>query len=280
MKEAIENGALCKYYYYPHLVKLTENEMEQYVDLSMKISMYFNYNDCSFDKKDEILTALLLARKRIIHKAVNKLSVFSDIIKQRYKEKQSLKYTLVYVPEGGVPDDSYYSNEDDSDSVDLDSDKLIDLYTAEISKLDSYITVKKFTSGSKDRDTILKDFAMGKLQVLTSMKCLDEGVDVPRSEMAIFCASTGNERQFIQRRGRILRKHPDKSFAVIHDLVVIPKVAVGSQSYRMEQSLLIGELRRVNNFALLSENPSYAQLELNDVMEYYGLNLFNNDHIS
>jgi hypothetical protein len=61
---------------------------------------------------------------------------------------------------------------------------------------------------------------------------------------------------------------------------VIPKVAVGSQSYRMEQSLLIGELRRVNNFALLSENPSYAQLELNDVMEYYGLNLFNNDHIS
>ena len=111
------------------------------------------------------------------------------------------------------------------------------------------------------------------------MKCLDEGVDVPRSELAIFCANTGNPRQFIQRRGRILRKHPDKYMAEIHDLVVAPEVNPGSDSYRMEQALLKGELKRVKNFSLLSENPSFSQVELHSVMEHYGLNMYNNEHI-
>jgi superfamily II DNA or RNA helicase len=111
------------------------------------------------------------------------------------------------------------------------------------------------------------------------MKCLDEGVDVPRSELAIFCASTGNPRQFIQRRGRVLRKHPYKYMAEIHDLVVAPEVNVTSSSYKMEQSLLKGELMRVKNFSVLSENPSYSQMELKSVMEHYGLNMYNNDHI-
>lgn len=70
------------------------------------------------------------------------------------------------------------------------------------------------------------------------MKCLDEGVDVPRSELAIFCASTGNPRQFIQRRGRILRKHPDKHIAIIHDLVVAPEFDSTEENYNMERNLL------------------------------------------
>ena len=126
---------------------------------------------------------------------------------------------------------------------------------------------------------MLKGFANGSIDVLTSMKCLDEGVDVPRSELAIFCASTGNPRQFIQRRGRVLRTHPDKKMAELHDLVVVPELNPNSDSFRMEQSLLRGELMRVNNFALLSENPSYSEMELRDVMNHYGLNLYNNDHL-
>lgn len=111
------------------------------------------------------------------------------------------------------------------------------------------------------------------------MKCLDEGVDVPRSELAIFCSSTGNPRQFIQRRGRVLRTHPDKKLAILHDLVVVPEVSPYSNSYKMEQSLLRGELLRVKNFALLSENPSFSEAELREVMNHYGLNLYNNDHL-
>ena len=282
MEEAIQKGVLCKYYYYPHLVKLTDEEMAGYIELSEKISKYFNYNSGVFDKKDEILMGLLLARKRIIHKATNKLGVFKKIIEERYESNGNLKYSLIYVPEGNKPDcfsDSDIFDKSEQVADDAVSDHLIDVYTEAVMKIDKYITVRKFVSGQKDRDAILADFAKGRLQVLTSMKCLDEGVDVPRSELAIFCASTGNPRQFIQRRGRVLRTHPDKYMAEIHDLVVAPEVSVTSSSYKMEQSLLKGELMRVKNFSMLSENPSYSQMELKSVMEHYGLNMYNNDHI-
>ena len=282
MEEAIKNGVLCKYMYYPHLVRLTSDEMDAYVELSEKISKYFNYNTCTFDDPDEMLKRLLLARKRIIHKAANKLPAFIDIIEKRHGENGNLKFSLIYVPEGNKPDyiggtDDFDKSEDIKD--DEDADHLINIYTQAVTEIDERVTVRKFTSGQRDREEILDDFATGKLHVLTSMKCLDEGLDVPRSELAIFCSSTGNPRQFIQRRGRVLRTHPDKKMAELHDLVVVPEVSPNSSSYRMEQSLLRGELLRVNNFALLSENPSYSETELREVMDHYGLNLYNNDHI-
>ena len=226
--------------------------------------------------------SLLLARKRIIHKAANKLDAFKKIIKERYEKNGNLKYSLIYVPEGNKPDyiiDSDIFDKSEQVADDDVSNHLIDVYTEAVMKVDKYITVRKFVSGQKDRDAILADFAKGKLQVLTSMKCLDEGVDVPRSELAIFCASTGNPRQFIQRRGRVLRQHPDKHMAEIHDLVVAPEVSATSSGYKMEQALLKNELLRVKNFSILSENQSYSQMELKSVMEHYGLNLYNNDHI-
>ena len=262
MEEAIKNGVLCKYMYYPHLVRLTPDEMEAYVELSEKIAKYFNYNTETFDHIDDVLKMLLLTRKRIVHKAVNKLEAFKSIIEKRFEEKGNLKYTLVYVPDGKeIIDD------------DNDAEHLINIYTQAVTEVDDHVTVRKFVSGQKDRDEILYDFAEGKLQVLTSMKCLDEGVDVPRSELAIFCSSTGNPRQFIQRRGRVLRTHPDKKMAELHDLVVLPEVNPYSDSYRMEQSLVRSELLRVRNFANLSENPSYSDLELREVLDHYALTI-------
>jgi len=276
MKKAIENGVLCKYLYYPHLVRLNAEEMTEYEELSLKIAKYFNYETCGFDNADEILKMLLLKRKRIIHKAVGKLDVFKKIIYDRYKEKGNLKYTLVYVPEGSKPD--YMPDSDDFDLTDViddnaEADHLINLYTRAVCDLDQSITVRKFVSGQKDREEVLNDFAEGRIQVLTSMKCLDEGIDIPRSEMAIFCSSTGNSRQFIQRRGRVLRQHKDKEIAIIHDLVVAPMVNPMSGDYRMEQGLLRNELSRVNNFAQLAENTSYSEMELREVIDYYGLSL-------
>lgn len=280
MKKGIENGVLCKYLYFPHLVRLNATEMAEYEDLSLKIAKYFNYETCGFKDDDEILKMLLLKRKRIIHKAIGKLEIFKRIISDRFKDKGNLKYTLIYVPEGNKPD--YMPDEDDFDVSDVidddaEADHLINLYTRAVCDLDQSITVRKFISGQKDRDEILEDFANGKIQVLTSMKCLDEGIDVPRSEMAIFCSSTGNPRQFIQRRGRVLRQHKDKKIAIIHDLVVAPMIGETSASYRMEQSLVRNELLRVNNFASLSENPSFSEMELREVIDHYGLSLENNN---
>lgn len=281
MEEAIKNGVLCKYMYYPHVVNLTQEEMDAYVELSERIAKYFNYDKEAFEHIDEKLKMMLLARKRIVHKAARKLDIFRSIIQKRFEEKGNLKYSLIYVPEGNKPDyvgggDDFDVSEDIGD--DNDMEHLIDQYTQVVTEIDDHVTVRKFVSGQKDRDDILYDFAKGKLHVLTSMKCLDEGVDVPRSELAIFCASTGNPRQFIQRRGRVLRTHPDKKMAELHDLVVAPEVNPYSDCYRMEQSLLRGELARVTNFAQLSENPSYSEMELRDVLDHYGLNLSNNNN--
>lgn len=277
MEEAIKKGVLCKYKYYPHIVKLTEEEMFEYSKISLRLAKMFNFTKGDFTNKgDDILTALLLKRKRIIHKAENKIGIFQKIVEDRLAQTGSLKYTLVYVPEGNFPDTYEADTFEKRDIIldDPDSEHLIDVYTQVIRDAGETVTVKQFTSQSSDREDTLKAFAAGQLDVLTSMKCLDEGVDVPRSELAIFCSSTGNPRQFIQRRGRILRTHPDKHEAIIHDLIVIPEINDASDSFSMEKKLVENELKRVRNFALLSENVNDTIQELEHTLAYYQLSLF------
>lgn len=276
MEEAIHKGVLCEYYYYPHVVRLTDAEMEEYAKISNRLAKMYNFSKETFDKDNDILTMLLIKRKRIIHKASKKMGVFKAILQERIAEKGDLRYTLVYVPEGNFPD-TYAADTYDAHDVikdDPDSEHLIDEYTQAIREAGERITVKQFTSQSSDREQTLRDFASGQLQVLTSMKCLDEGVDVPRSELAIFCASTGNPRQFIQRRGRILRTHKDKEYATIHDLIVMPEVNPDSDSYRMEKNMVRAELNRVKNFAMLSRNLDYTVQALEEVLDYYKLSIF------
>lgn len=274
MAEAIKNKALCKYYYYPHLVELTQDEMSQYIELSKKIAKIINRTD-----KDsrEILKRLLLKRKQIIHKAENKKKEFEAILKEHLNNTGSLKYTLVYVPEGNRLDDQTADIFDTEERIKDDEDTLhlIDEYTRIVRDLDPHIVVRQFTSESSDRDSMLSDFANGNIDVLTSMKCLDEGVDVPRSELAIFCASTGNPRQFIQRRGRVLRTHKDKRYAIIHDLVVIPETNFDSECYELEKSLVSTEIKRVRDFALLSENCNDTLNTLDEILNRYKISLFN-----
>ncbi|MBO4574632.1 MAG: DEAD/DEAH box helicase family protein [Bacteroidales bacterium] len=274
MREAIEKGALCRYYYYPHVVRLTDTEMVEYVELSKTIVKLMGFQD---DDSQEWLKRMLLKRKRIIHKAINKLGVFKQIIQQQLAEKGNLKYTLVYVPEGNKPDTYEADLFDKRDTIDTDpeTEHLIDEFTRIVRDANSHIVVRQFTSDSTDRDEMLKGFADGSIDVLTSMKCLDEGVDVPRSELAVFCASTGNPRQFIQRRGRVLRTHKDKRFAIIHDLIVIPENVFDEDCYSFEKGLVESELQRVRDFAALSENLNDTENELQDVLNHYVKSIFN-----
>lgn len=276
MREAIDKGYLCRYRYYPHVVHLNDSEMAEYMRISLQLAKFFNQEKESFPKGNDILMRLLLKRKRIVHKAQEKELIFQQIIQERYAEKGNLKYTLVYVPEGARVDDEMADVFDGIETIVDDdySDNLIDTYTRIVKDVSKTTTVKKFVSGIKERNCILDKYGCGEIEVLTSMKCLDEGVDVPRSEMAIFCASTGNPRQFIQRRGRILRKHPDKHIAIIHDLVVAPEINSVQENYNMERSLIKSELKRVRDFAVLSKNADFAYNELNEVLSYYNISLF------
>lgn len=106
------------------------------------------------------------------------------------------------------------------------------------------------------------------------MKCLDEGVDIPRAEHAIFCSSTGNPRQFVQRRGRVLRKSKGKEKAQIWDMIVTPPLSNGDV-LKTERNLFLSEVKRIVNFAALAEN----QIEilygpLKDLCDQLGVNLF------
>lgn len=275
MEEAIQNGFLCPYYYYPHIVRLTDKEMMEYVDISMRIVRMMGYGD---EKSREMLKNLLLKRKRIIHKAENKREIFKKIVEERFSKTGSLKYTLVYVPEGNRPDNEMADIFDSKDYLESneEDEHLIDQYTAIIRDIDRHIIVRQFTSESTDRDDMLRGFADGSLHVLTSMKCLDEGVDVPRSEFAIFCSSTGNPRQFIQRRGRVLRTHPDKQCATIHDLIVLPYAGElpSGDLYSIEKSMVENEIKRVRDFALLSKNCHTSINELDEILEMYNISIF------
>ena len=269
MEEALKIGWLCNYTYYPHIVKLTDQEMEKYKELSLQLLRMglFDKETGNFRSTPEI-EKKLLERKRIIHKAANKLVAFKAILRSEFDKRKNLKYTLIYVPEG------IEANFDETDfSVETDDEnRLINEYTKAVSHTDDSVMVKQFTANSTNREEILKDFEQCKIHVLTSMKCLDEGVDVPRSELAIFCASTGNPRQFIQRRGRVLRLHKEKIHATIHDLVVIPEVADES-TYEMEKGLVKKELERVVDFANLAMNKTDTYEVLKGILDYYNLNL-------
>ena len=263
MEEAIAKGILCQYEYYPHLVRLTKEELDEYKEITIKLSSFYN-SECNSYKNEEIATKLLLKRKRIIHKAANKIIVFKKILKQEFTKRKSLKYTFVYVPEG-------------FDNNSIEEERIIQQYNHAIMETDIQIRVSTFTGDNDDRGFVLKSFEEGDIDVLTAMKCLDEGIDIPRAELAIFCSSTGNPRQFIQRRGRILRQHIDKKYAVIHDLVVVPdndSVDHRSENFYMERSQVENELKRVADFAFMARNQYEAIEQVRQICSFYDLNLF------
>ena len=182
--------------------------------------------------------------------------------------QKKLDYTFVFVPEGYEPD---YS-EQESYAIDSEDIHIIDEY-AQMFKENGY-SYHKYISGLDDAPSILQNFAAGDIQILLSMKCLDEGVDIPRAEHAIFCSSTGNPRQFIQRRGRVLRKCKGKTKAKIWDLIVTPPNITNNTS-SIERNLFISEVKRIVNFAVLADNQIdivYGQLK--SYCEMLNINLF------
>mgnify|MGYP002346046064 CR=1 FL=1 len=278
MSRAISEGRLMEYCYYPKMAYLNDDEMKEYVYITEQLIRLF---DNSAGKFKDIQKArnLLMIRKRILHKADDKIRLFKEIINEIGCDK--LKYCFVYVPEGNKVFDSdealLYSNTDnDSDQEQYEESilkKMLDI-TKEIFP---NTTCNTYTSKNNkiERKDILQGFESGLINVLFAMKCLDEGIDVPRAEYGIFASSTGNPRQFIQRRGRLLRKHKEKTFAHIYDMIVVPNFQ--SQYYskdfwKMERSLVKGELNRVAYFANLATNNYTGALQsLDEVARFYDL---------
>lgn len=224
--------SLTPYYYYPVLVELDDDEMEEYVALSKKIGILMAQDK---DESDEYLTQLLIKRSRILNNARNKISVLEELLNQ----EESIQDTLIYCAPGGQIDE-----------------------VMRLVGMEKRISAHRFTAEEdiSTRRDLLERFASRELKVLAAMKCLDEGVDVPSTQTAYILASSSNPREFIQRRGRVLRKHPGKDHANIYDLITIPPPfsQLDEASLRAERSIIKRELKRFVEFADSANNTQAA----------------------
>ena len=260
MRKAIQDKVLCKYHYYPIIVELETEELNAYKELTKKLSKFLDPNTGRY-KDDPYVNMLLIKRKNIIHKARNKSDCLVDIISNIGKDH--FKYAFIYVPEGY---EANYEDEDLDYSNSRDDNIITDYTKLLYSKFG--LKLKKFTGNTKNREDILDHFSEGKLDALLAMKCLDEGIDIPQTQYAIFCSSTGNPRQYIQRRGRVLRYHDKKEHAFIYDMIVKPVLDItttDSNQIKLEKNILMSELRRLVNFAVLAENRSNCLKNLEEL---------------
>lgn len=248
LRDAIDNQMLTRYYYYPVLTYLEQDELSEYITITSQLAK-------SIRKKGgkivltEYAKQLLIKRSRIIAGAKRKLPELQRQIAPYVDDK----YILVYCGATTV------QNDDDSDF----GRRQIDLVT-ELLGNTLGMRVGRFTSqeSSQERAQIRSAFAGGEtLQALVAIKCLDEGVNIPSIKTAFILASSTNPKEYIQRRGRVLRKFPGKECAVIYDFVTLPFPieTIGAQSDTVLAStkgLIKRELIRMMDFAELAENPS------------------------
>ena len=254
LKKAIENNMLTPYYYYPILVSLDEEELESYLELTAKICKSFY----AAENKISNYTKILLGqRAKIVAGAKNKINALRQLI-VNYKDENQI---LVYCG-----------------AAEINEERQIDIVTKMLGN-EFEMSVKKFTCAekAKERQAIKENFAEGKhLQALVAIRCLDEGIDMPNVKTAFILASSGNYREYVQRRGRLLRKFPGKNHAVIFDFVTVPIPFEEIKNYKAEtinavKSLVQKEITRVKNFAELAENPFDADILVADMQKAFSI---------
>lgn len=243
INDAIKRGFLTPYEYNPHFVSLEERELKEYRDLGRKMAMLSSKKDSINKKKFELLG---IRRQSIVKNAHNKLSEFDNIL----DDIKEIDKCLVYCSPQQI-------------------ERVMEIMTMK------GILFHRFTAEEdvEERENILKNFENGIYKSLVAMKCLDEGVDVPATKTAIILASSGNPREFIQRRGRVLRIFPGKVKSIIHDIIVVPKIdAISDTNYiELEKRILIKELSRLKEFADSSINPLRATRVIMDLMYKYNI---------
>ncbi|MGW2965076.1 DNA phosphorothioation system restriction enzyme [Streptomyces sp. NPDC001220] len=244
--DAIKLGALCRYTYTPVVVELDSEETEMYVEITTKIARIFAAQQGS-DRVDEDspLGALLRKRSNLLGHARAKLPALRREIEKRGEDW----YQLLYCAEGRHP----LSYEDGAPEEPSQLDQVLDLVGNRM-----HMPAARYTAETKrtERRKVLQRFAERELQAIVSMRCLDEGVDVPAARTAYLLASSSNPRQFIQRRGRVLRQAPGKTMADIVDFIVVPPEEASDLQPESERKMVARELARVTEFAYLAENEA------------------------
>jgi DNA phosphorothioation system restriction enzyme len=255
LADAIRQGALVHYLYYPVLVELTEAETGAYAKLTKRIGWTL-MDEENIDIHNDTLTSLLMQRARLIGAAANKLEALRQLMMGRLDTSHTLFYCGDGSVEGAVSEESNRQLAAVARLLGAELGYRVNTYTAETPLV--------------EREELRRQFETGELQGLVAIRCLDEGVDIPAVQTAVILASSGNPRQFIQRRGRILRSHPGKQRATLFDMIVLPP-DLGRETLEVERNLLKKELRRFLEFADLADNAGQARINLLQLQKRYGL---------
>ena len=225
---------LAPYNYYVHSCALDEDELEKFVTLSKRIALLSNRED---ESAEDDLRSLLIARRRIIETASAKISLLRAVLERR--GPRELCHSLVY-----------------ASAKNPNQFEEIAQVLTELNIKWAPVTQETTANTSLLRRT-LKSFAQGELQVLLAKKVLDEGVDIPSIREAFIVASSTIEREWIQRRGRVLRIHPDKPWAIIHDFVCLPPISVFQRFNAPSlRKIVENELHRAYAFGSYAQNTT------------------------
>lgn len=271
LERAIEEGKLTPYKYYPVLVYLNDSELEEYEQLSYEMSRHVSKGRDGKVKLDSYGEMLAIQRSRVVAAAAIKLVRLKEVIAP-YKDKHFL---LVYCGATNVlPPNADSSNLDEGDIKQIKA-------VTRILGNELGMKVSKFTAEEniEERNAIKQHFKDGDdLQAIVAIKCLDEGVNIPGICTAFILASTTNPKEYIQRRGRVLRKSPEtgKEYAEIYDFVTLPRPldevpGLTQEQMRRDLSLVKNELTRVLEFGRLSMNSMEASKLIWEVCDCYGL---------
>ncbi len=269
LSRAIDEDKLTPYKYYPVLVHLNDDELPHYEELSYEISKCLikgKNGKWKLNKQGEILA---LKRSRIVAGASEKLNVLREVILPYIKDNN----ILVYCGATNVIDEkSDHSYTDEADVRQIEA--VINILGNELG-----MAVSKFTADEdmETRAMIIDQFQKKeKLQAIVAIKCLDEGVNIPGIRTAFILASTTNPKEYIQRRGRVLRKAKNKDFAEIYDFVTLPReldtvASLTEEQAKRDLSLVKNELVRIKEFGRLSMNPMDAETLIWNIQDAYNI---------
>lgn len=267
LEKAIDEDKLTQYKYYPIPICLTEDELQQYEQKSYEMSKCLIKGKDGKYKLNSRGEILAMERARIVAGASQKLDALREQISPYAKDNN----ILVYCGATNVVDEkSDFSATDEADIRQIEA-------VTRILGNELKMEVAKFTSeeNMETRAMIKEQFQKGdRLQAIVAIKCLDEGVNIPGIRTAFILASTTNPKEYIQRRGRVLRKADNKPYAEIYDFVTLPRELDSVSALTVEQaqrdlSLVKNELARIKEFGRLSMNSMEANDLIWNIQEAY-----------
>jgi len=261
LAQAIRDRNLCSYYYHPILVKLSQEESIEYQNLSSQIGQLMARREKE-GPLSQSLKILLLKRARLIASAKGKIPALRKVLADLHARKCGVSKALFYCGDGQIDDP------DDDDGMVRQMDAVIKVLGREAG-----LRVARFShSESKEkRERLLEDVKSNRLDGLVAIRCLDEGIDIPDIRLGFILASSTNPRQFIQRRGRLLRKAFGKENADIWDFIVTPPEDMEDDNFNYERAMLRRELKRIQEFCQTAINAEAAAKDLLDLKRYYNL---------